>query len=90
MCETCGHKRLVDEEKGTDVHIGAQLVADSVGGRMNEALIVSGDADYLPAIRIAQAAAPGVRMTGAFPPGRRSKRIEAALNVKATSLSQHR
>lgn len=77
--ENCGHKRVVYEEKETDVHVGAQLVADAVLARMDDALVVSGDADYLPAIRIAQAAAPGVRLVGAFPPGRVSKRIQAAL-----------
>jgi ribosomal protein L32 len=79
LCENCGHKRVVYEEKETDVHVGAQLVADAVLARMDDALVVSGDADYLPAIRIAQAAAPGVRLVGGFPPGRVSKRIQAAL-----------
>jgi hypothetical protein len=79
LCGNCGHKRVVYEEKETDVHVGAQLVADAMTRRMNEALVISGDADYLPAIRIVQKAAPGVRLTGAFPPGRVSKRIQGAL-----------
>ncbi|MDR1635489.1 MAG: NYN domain-containing protein [Bifidobacteriaceae bacterium] len=78
LCEHRGNKRIVYEEKETDVHIAAQLVADALTGRMDEALIVSGDADYLPAIQIVQANRPRVRLTGAFPPGRVSKRIQAA------------
>ena len=78
LCEHCGHKRVVYEEKETDVHLSAQFVADSIKGRMSEALIISGDGDYLPAIQIAQRSAPGILLSVAFPPGRRSKRIQAA------------
>ncbi|MDR2347060.1 MAG: NYN domain-containing protein [Bifidobacteriaceae bacterium] len=84
LCENCGHKRVVYEEKETDVHIAARLVADAAAGRMDEALIVSGDADYLPAILIVQDCAPGVRLTGAFPPGRLSRRVQAALPASFT------
>jgi len=47
-----GKKREVYEEKETDAHIGAQLVADAFSHSMDEALIISGDADYVPAIHI--------------------------------------
>jgi hypothetical protein len=79
LCESCGNKRTVYEEKETDVHIGAQLVADTAAGIMDDALIISGDADCLPAIRIAQAVSPQMTLIGAFPPGRLSKRIRASV-----------
>ena len=79
LCTSCGAKRVVYEEKETDVHVGAQLVADAFSHAMDEALIISGDADYLPAIRIVQQTRPDMRIVGAFPPGRMSKWIAGVL-----------
>ncbi|MDR1188714.1 MAG: NYN domain-containing protein [Bifidobacteriaceae bacterium] len=67
LCDACGAKRIVYEEKETDVHIASQLVADAIQHQMDEALVVSGDADYLPAVRMVQAVAPTIRLSAAFP-----------------------
>ncbi|OLT32600.1 hypothetical protein BJF82_11740 [Kytococcus sp. CUA-901] len=40
------------EEKGTDVQVGVQLVADGLQGRYDAALVVSGDSDLQPAINV--------------------------------------
>jgi hypothetical protein len=46
------------------------MVAGTALTRMDDARVVSKDADCLLAFQLAQAAAPRVRLVGAFPPGR--------------------
>lgn len=43
------------EEKGSDVALGSQLVADAYEGRFDTALVVSNDTDLCPPIRLVQA-----------------------------------
>ncbi|MEE8337779.1 MAG: NYN domain-containing protein [Dehalococcoidia bacterium] len=52
-CTYTGSRRFsVQEEKETDVAIGVQIVADAYEHRAERFVIVSGDSDLLPAIRL--------------------------------------
>jgi uncharacterized LabA/DUF88 family protein len=42
------------EEKGSDVHLGARLVRDAFLDAYEQAMVISNDADLVPAIRIAR------------------------------------
>ncbi len=40
------------EEKGSDVHLGARLVADAFLGRADRFVLISNDSDFVPAVEI--------------------------------------
>jgi len=58
------------EEKETDVNIALQLLLGGLRGRFDRALLVSGDSDLAPAVRLLRAEAPGVDVRILTPPGR--------------------
>ena len=62
-------------EKGTDVALAMALLRETSKGGLDEAVIVSGDADYLPAVKVFHEMYPGVGLRFAFPRGRASKEL---------------
>jgi len=62
----------VHEEKESDVSFGVQMVEDAALGIYQQALIVSGDSDMMPAIRAVRRIAPTTRVVALFPPRRSS------------------
>lgn len=52
VCRTCHAKWTKPEEKASDVHIATQLLCDAFRGKFDTAMIISGDADVAPAIRV--------------------------------------
>lgn len=62
-------------EKGTDVALAMALLREASSGDLDDAIIVSGDADYLPAIKACREMYPRVRVRFAFPRGRASKEL---------------
>lgn len=71
QCRECGHKWQTWEEKMTDVNIAAHLTNDAYAGRMDTALVISGDSDLARAIELVRATT-GVRVVAVFPPMRAS------------------
>jgi uncharacterized LabA/DUF88 family protein len=58
------------EEKETDVNIALQLLLGGLRGRFDRALLLSGDSDLAPAVRLLRAEVPEVDVRILTPPGR--------------------
>lgn len=86
-CPTCGAPSFRHEEKQTDVAIGATLVAWAATGSCDAALLVSGNSDLVPAVRIAKRLAPDLRIGALFPFARSSedlrRAVDQAVKIKA-------
>ena len=79
-CRKCGTRWTKPEEKASDVHIATQLLCDAFRGKFDTAMITSGDADVVPAIRVVVDELK-LPVIVAFPP----KRGLAELKMVATS-----
>lgn len=83
-CSVCGTDTPAPKEKETDVGIAISMVDDMHRNRFDEALVVSGDTDLLPPIRLV--AGYGRNVTVVFPPNREHVSMRqaatAVLNVK--------
>jgi uncharacterized LabA/DUF88 family protein len=71
-CFKCGNKYTRHEEKMTDVNIACHLLTDAMDGRFDVALLMSGDSDLVPPVRIIRQRWPGKRVIAIFPPARKS------------------
>ena len=78
-------------EKGTDVALAMALLREASKGDMDEAVIISGDADYLPAVKVFREMYPDVGLRFAFPRGRASKELlrEAPNSFTLTSAAYY-
>ena len=76
-------------EKGTDVALAMTLLHQASKGDIDEAVIISGDADYLPAVKVLREMHPEVGLRFAFPRGRVSKELsrEAPRSFTLTSAA---
>jgi hypothetical protein len=76
-------------EKGTDVALAMALLREASKGDLDEAVIVSGDADYLPAVKVFREMYPRLGLRFAFPRGRASKELsrEAPQSFTLTSAA---
>ena len=76
-------------EKGTDVALAMALLREASKGDMGEAVIISGDADYLPAVKVFREMYPNIGLRFAFPRGRASKELlrEAPNSFTLTSAA---
>ena len=76
-------------EKGTDVALAMALLREASKGDMDEAVIVSGDADYLPTVKLFREMYPDIGLRFAFPRGRASKELlrEAPNSFTLTSAA---
>lgn len=71
----CGFKWLDHEEKMTDTAIGVNLVADAFLDAMDVALLVGGDTDIVPAVRMVRRHFPRIRLEAWFPPRRKNQAV---------------
>ena len=76
-------------EKGTDVALAMALLREASKGDLDEVVIISGDADYLPAVKVFREMYPDVGLRFAFPRGRASKELlrEAPNSFTLTSAA---
>ena len=76
-------------EKGTDVALAMALLREASKGDLDEAVIISGDADYVPAVKVFRQMYPDVGLRFAFPRGRASKELlsEAPNSFTLTSAA---
>jgi len=65
----CGFRYQSQEEKETDVALGALMVADAALGVSDTSLIVSADSDMRPALLAVRSVVPGQRLYVGMPPG---------------------
>lgn len=83
QCHTCHSKRISYEEKETDVSLAVRLVEGAARNDFDTALLISGDAEFVPAIQSARRLKPDLRIVVVFPP----KRISDALRRQLTRVS---
>ena len=80
-CHTCHTKRISYEEKETDVSLAVRLVEGAARNDYDTALLISGDADFVPAIQSARRLKPDVRIVVVFPPQRISDALRQAADA---------
>ncbi len=76
------------EEKETDVNIALYLLLGALRGGFDRALLISGDSDLAPAIRVLRAEAPSVKIRVLTPPGR-SHSMELVKAAGGLSCGRH-
>lgn len=69
-CRACGSAWIDHEEKETDVNIALHLLRDAQLDRFDRALIISGDSDLAPAVRMVRTLFPGKSVRILAPYGR--------------------
>lgn len=93
VCEACQAPRIKHSEKMTDVNIAIEIMKDAYADRFDTALLVTGDSDQTPTIRMVKELFPTKRVLCLFPPMRHSNRLKAAahatLLIKNHMLSQN-
>lgn len=65
----------------TDVRIATELLTDAFLGRLDAAIIVSGDSDLSPPIQAVKLHHPQIQVTVAFPPMRFSSELARIADV---------
>lgn len=69
-CLLCGNEFQRECEKMTDTAIVTELVKDYYENKFDAAMVISGDTDLLPPMRLINEAADNKRVLVAFPPAR--------------------
>lgn len=64
---SCGLTYQTPEEKKTDVNIAVNLIDDAIKGRMESAVILSGDSDLEPAVKWVRENYPDIKITVYIP-----------------------
>ena len=81
-CPRCGRPVRRHEEKETDVAIGVELVDLFWRDACDSAVLVTGDSDLVPAVRVAQGRFPAKRIYSLFPHRRRSFELAGLVAAK--------
>ncbi|MHB1769452.1 MAG: NYN domain-containing protein [Phycisphaerae bacterium] len=87
-CFNCGNTYTRHEEKMTDVNIACRVLTDAMDGRFDVALLVSGDSDLVPPVKIVQTRWPEKRVVVLFPPGRKSDALQRAVGHRPISIGE--
>lgn len=69
-CRECGNSWPDDDEKQTDVNIAVAMMDDSCCGSCDVQMLVSGDSDLVPVVKLVSEHDQGIRVLAAFPPMR--------------------
>jgi uncharacterized LabA/DUF88 family protein len=77
-CYNCNFIHNIPSEKMTDVNIATEMILDAYKDKYQTALLVSGDADLVPAVNAVRGIPSNKHVVVAFPPERYSKDLEDA------------
>jgi uncharacterized LabA/DUF88 family protein len=77
-CGECGYNSKTYSEKGTDVNIAVQLLADAFDDNFDISFLVTGDSDLVPLVNKFRALFPEKKLVVAFPPNRGIKELMQA------------
>jgi uncharacterized LabA/DUF88 family protein len=69
-CPSCGKIQKEPKEKMTDVAIAVQLLVDAYSNKYDKAVIISGDIDLIPAIKVVKRPPLNKKVIMVFPPMR--------------------
>ncbi len=62
-CAHAERKYRILQEKKTDVALGIHMVSDAMRGDIDRVILVSGDSDMIPALRMIKSESPGITTT---------------------------
>ena len=88
-CKNCQSTWFSHEEKMTDSAIASHLVADAFREQFDTALLIGGDTDIVPAIKIVRRWFPKKRLVVWFPPARRNQAVEDACHDLGNINGEH-
>lgn len=78
-CRDCGVSWTSYEEKQTDVNMAVHMVADVAAQRADTYMVVTGDTDVIPAVKMARALDSTATIIAQFPPRRASDALKRML-----------
>lgn len=81
-CASCGAVRQEHSEKQTDVNIAVALLTDANRDLFDTAVLVTADADLVPAVVAVRQLFPRKQVVAMFPPGRGSIRLGQEVHAK--------
>jgi uncharacterized LabA/DUF88 family protein len=91
-CPNCGRYYKVREEKQTDVNIALTLFRMAYEKRFDQAVLLTGDSDQLPALRHVHQCFPGLRLVVLLPIGREAAELKIEsdfyLRIKERTLAK--
>lgn len=70
FCKRCQQRTYIPTEKMTDVNIAVEMLNDAYKDAFDTALLMGGDTDLVPSIRVIRNEFPDKRIVVAFPPDR--------------------
>ena len=76
-CFGCGRRRTTYQEKMTDSAIASHLVADALLDRFDTAVLIGGDTDIVPALKMVREHRSTKKIVAWFPPNRLNQDVEA-------------
>jgi len=88
-CFACGNQYTRHEEKMTDVNIACRMLTDAMDDRFDVALVMSGDSDLVPPVRVIRNRWSTKRVIAVFPPDRVSGALKSACHG-FTSVGQEK
>ncbi len=74
-CKRCGNIRMSFNEKMTDVNIATQMLIDGFDDKYDMAMLISGDSDLVPPIKVIHKKYSNKRVFVIFPPKRYNNSI---------------
>lgn len=83
-CVYCGGPNTYFTEKGTDVQLAIELIADVLLKHCDSAIVISGDNDLLPVYRKIKEIKPDFPLYLVFPPHRRSNEAQQIVGQSYT------
>lgn len=88
-CNACGATWKTHEEKMTDSAIAAHLVADAFTDGFETAVLVGGDTDIVPAVKMVKRHFPGKQIVSWFPPARKNQAVADVCHDEGAITSIH-
>ena len=94
VCPICRHRYVGYEEKETDVAIAVRIVELAISSDCDTIIVVTGDTDILPALRVARKLAPAKRLWIGAPFRRYNRELrhhaDGAFKIRAEAYGRHR
>jgi uncharacterized LabA/DUF88 family protein len=88
-CKHCGKIFIAHEEKRTDVNIAVTLLADAMLDNYDKAIVISADADLIPAIQTVKSNFPDKNIGIVIPIGRSAEELEGIVDFHMRLKEKH-
>ena len=79
-CNKCGHTKKYHEEKESDVNLALLMLQHAHDNKYDEAIIITGDSDLAPAVRMIKDNFPTKKIRLVSPPGRLSYELSKVVD----------